>query len=209
MPVAQTPTIAYIDGYNFYFGLRKTPAWREFYWINIVQLMETFIRPEQELVAVKYFTARPLDQEKALRQDLWFQANSDDSRFQLHLGHYLRKEFECYGCGRIIKTYEEKESDVRLATEIVADAYSGAVHTAIVVSADSDMIPAVEHALRAGANVHIYFPPNQHSSALSRYGMPTLLSHYKSRFRQSLLPDVVHLPNTDIVIPPQWKAYQR
>lgn len=29
----------------------------------------------------------------------------------------------CFNCGNIINTYEEKESDVRIATQIVSDAY--------------------------------------------------------------------------------------
>ncbi len=203
------PTIVYVDGFNLYYGLRKTPEWRAFYWLNFPALFSRFIRSGQELKAVKYFSARPHDPEKSARQALLFQANTLDSRFQLHLGYYLQKDIQCYGCHRIIQRYEEKESDVRLATEIVADAYTKAAQTIILVSADGDMAPAVEHARRAGANVHIYFPPNLHSNALAKLGTTTLLGHYKSRFRQSLLPDVVHLPRFDACIPPKWKSYQQ
>lgn len=101
---------------------------------------------------------------------------------------------------------------MRIATQIVADAYRGACDVAIVVSADSDMIPAIEIALEAGQRVYVYFPPNQYSIDLAATGSGahTLLKRYESRFRQSLLPEVVHLPASghDLRIPPEWKALQ-
>lgn len=83
---------------------------------------------------------------------------------------------------------------------------------AIVVSADSDMVPAIELATQARQKVFVYFPPNQYSSNLASMGIgqPTHLKRYENRFRQSLLPDTVHLvvPNYDLQIPEKWKAYQ-
>ena len=85
--------------------------------------MESFLRPNQELIAVKYFSARPTDVGKRKRQDAFFQANKENPKFKLILGKYLKKEIECFKCHNIIHTYEEKESDVRIATQIVADAF--------------------------------------------------------------------------------------
>ena len=122
---------------------------------------------------------------------------------------YLKKKITCFNCGNIINTYEEKESDVRIATQIVSDSYEKNCDIAIVVSADSDMIPSVELAKQAGQKVFIYFPPNHYSSNLAALanGHPIQLSKYESRFRQSLLPDVVHLKekNYDLSIPEKWK----
>lgn len=47
--------IVYVAGGNFYYGLKKEPKWRKYYWLNIVALFEKFMKPNQELVAVKYF----------------------------------------------------------------------------------------------------------------------------------------------------------
>ena len=32
--------IIYIDGFNFYYGL-KTAPWKKYYWLDIVKVMET------------------------------------------------------------------------------------------------------------------------------------------------------------------------
>ena len=201
--------IVYVDGFNFYYGLKGDPKWKRYYWLDIVKFFEKFMKPDQELIKVKYFSARPDNQEKNARQYAFFRANMENSRFQLILGKYLKKKITCFNCGNIINTYEEKESDVRIATQIVSDSYEKNCDIAIVVSADSDMIPSVELAKQAGQKVFIYFPPNHYSSNLAALanGHPIQLSKYESRFRQSLLPDVVHLKekNYDLSIPEKWK----
>ena len=61
--------IVYIDGFNFYFGLKSNAKWKKYYWLDIVKLFEMFMRPNQELVAVKYFSAKPDDIDQSLRQN--------------------------------------------------------------------------------------------------------------------------------------------
>ena len=180
--------------------------------MDVVKFFEMFMKPNQELVCVKYFSAKPDNLDKALRQNAFFQANKENPKFQLFLGKYLRKNIKCYNCGHIIQTYEEKESDVRIATQIVNDANNHHCDVAIVVSADSDMIPAIELAMAAGTKVFVYFPPFHRSNSLSGISTSRVinLERYESRFRQCILPDVVHLKSADydLAIPDKWKAYQ-
>ena len=177
--------IVYIDGFNFYFGLKSNAKWKKYYWLDIVKLFEMFMRPNQELVAVKYFSAKPNDIDQSLRQNAFFQANRENPKFKLILGKYLKK---------------------------LADAYQKNCDISIVVSADSDMIPAIELATEACQKVFVYFPPYQYSSNLATMGMgkPIHMKQYETRFRQCLLPDVVHLgkANFDLQIPKKWKAFQ-
>ena len=147
-----------------------------------------------------------------MRQNAFFQANRENPKFKLILGKYLKKSITCFRCGNVIHTYEEKETDVRIATQIVADAYQKNCDISVIVSADSDMIPAIELATEARQKVFVYFPPNQYSSNLASFGMsrPVHLKQYESRFKQCLLPDVVHLEQADfnLHIPGKWKDYQ-
>jgi len=204
--------IVYVDGFNFYFGLKSNVKWKKYYWLDIVKLFEMFMRPNQELVAVKYFSAKPDDLEKSLRQNAFFQANKENPKFKLILGKYLKKEIKCFKCGNIIHTHEEKETDVRIATQIVADAYQDNCDISLVVSADSDMIPAIELVIETRNKVFVYFPPYQYSSNLASMGMsnPLHMKQYESRFRQCLLPDVIYLNRSDFIlkIPKKWKDFQ-
>ena len=201
--------IVYVDGFNFYYGLRKN-RWRKYYWLDMVRLFESFMRPNQELVAVKYFSARVEDDGKSLRQNAFFQANLINPKFKLILGKYLRKTFKCKECGFMNDTYEEKESDVRIATQVVADALRKNCEISSVVSADSAMIPAMELAMEESHPVFAYFPPFQRSSAIaSMFTSVIRMERYESRFRNSLLPETVTLRDGyELTIPEKWKAYQ-
>ena len=205
--------IVYIDGFNFFYGLRSERRWKRYYWLDVVKLFEMFMRPNQELVAVKYFSARPDNPEKNGRQYAFFQANKENPKFHLFLGKFLSKEITCRNCGSIIHTYEEKETDARIVTQIVADALEKKCDVSVVVSADSDMIPAVEVAKEVGQKVYIYFPPNHYSSNLYSLtsGSVIMLARYESRFKKCLFPDNVHLTSSDydLSIPQKWKRYQQ
>ena len=47
----------YVGGLNLYHGL-KSRGQRCYYWLNLRQLAERLLRPNQSLVAIRYFTAR-------------------------------------------------------------------------------------------------------------------------------------------------------
>ena len=49
--------IAYVDGFNLYYGLRSM-GWRRLYWLDVHRLAENLLKPGQPLVRVHYFTAR-------------------------------------------------------------------------------------------------------------------------------------------------------
>lgn len=41
--------IAYIDGFNLYFGL-KSKNWKKYYWLNVHGMAESLLQSDQELV---------------------------------------------------------------------------------------------------------------------------------------------------------------
>ena len=46
--------LVYVDGFNLYYGvLQPHPEWK---WLNLHSLFEA-LRPDEEIVAIKYFTA--------------------------------------------------------------------------------------------------------------------------------------------------------
>jgi len=89
--------IVYVDGYNFYYGLKNGGAkWKRLYWLDIVRFFERMMPPDQELVEVNYYSARPLDDQQAAdNQDVLFSANLLNPKFKLHLGRYKKKKFKC------------------------------------------------------------------------------------------------------------------
>lgn len=69
--------MAYLDGFNLFYGLRDS-GWRRYYWLNPSALVSNLLRPGQQLMGVRYFTARitpsTADPGKHLRQQTYLEA---------------------------------------------------------------------------------------------------------------------------------------
>ena len=48
---------AYVDGFNLYFGIRDS-GYRKHLWLDPVALVRSLLRPDQQLISLKYFTTR-------------------------------------------------------------------------------------------------------------------------------------------------------
>lgn len=206
--------IAYFDGFNYYEGLRKK-GWRKYYWQDFVKFVEFFLRPYQELIEVRYFSAIQKDVEKAKRQDKLFQVNKTNPKFSLILGEFrprLRwRNIECNGrkVGRQIQFWEEKKSDVALASYMIRDVVLNKCDTIFLFSADSDLTPALDiiqeviTPLRS-VKIIVFFPPGNFSHDLSKKGNKFFhLENHEYKFKNSQFPDKVTLSDGFIIEKPQ------
>ncbi|MGH8209828.1 MAG: NYN domain-containing protein [Steroidobacteraceae bacterium] len=48
-------TIVYVDGFNFYYGAVRGTPWK---WLDPVALFRRVLGPQNDIIQVKYFTAR-------------------------------------------------------------------------------------------------------------------------------------------------------
>jgi uncharacterized LabA/DUF88 family protein len=206
--------IAYFDGFNYYEGLRKK-GWRCYYWQDFVKFSELFLKPYQELIEVRYFSAIQKNVEKAGRQDKLFQANKLNPKFQLILGEFKQRtkwrNVECNGkkVGREIKFWEEKKSDVALASYIIRDVVLEKCDTIFLFSADSDITPALEviQELTNGKRrikIIILFPPGNFSYDLKKKANKTfILENHELKIKNSQLPEEVELKDGFILKKPE------
>lgn len=196
----------YVDGFNFYFGL-KSRNWRKYYWLDLVRFFQQFIKADQELLNVYYFTAVPKNQGKRDRQDLFFSANKVNPLFKLIFGKYLEKKvsFE----GKSFLTFEEKQTDVNIAVEMIRNVVQHKCDISILVSADSDLLPAINliRELSPEHKVFVFFPPNRYSADLAYHSDAHInLVRYEYRFKKAMLADEVILQNGYICRKPEsWK----
>jgi len=191
--VTHLRVIAYIDGFNLYNGL-KDGFGRKFMWLDLEALCSMLLRPDQELVAVRYFTAALRDQPPALRrqQKFWNALKASCPRLTIELGRFQEKPVTCRSCRKGWISYEEKETDVGIAVALVEDAASAVFDTALIVSADSDLCPAVRAAKRLNhdAKVVAAFPPKRRSDEL-RKAVDGSFTIARRKLEQCLLPDPV------------------
>ena len=167
------------------------------------------MRPHQTLIEVTYFSAKPHHSGKSDRQDLFFSANKLNKKFRLELGRYMPKDKKCSSCGAIHKTFEEKETDVKIATRMISDVVKDRCDISILISADSDLVPPIEF-IRGFSTKHkifVYFPPCRFSSNLNALANNIKnLDGSAKAFGECLLPDEITHPVTGYVIkkPPSW-----
>ena len=187
--------IAYIDGFNLFFGMRSK-GWRRYYWLDPRALASNLLKPGQRLVATKYFTARispsPHDPDKHRRQSTYLEAVDTLAQTQIFYGHYLPKRQRCFRCGASWTSHEEKMTDVNIAVEMLQDAFADAFDTALVLSADSDLTAPVE-AVRGGfpkKRIVIASPPNRQSKRLESAAHATFRIGRK-KLKDSQLPEQV------------------
>lgn len=199
--------VFYVDGFNFYFGLKEMsksqPDWRKFYWIDIVKFFSRFLQEDEELVVVNYFTARPKSSGKRIRQDMLMNCNKaiSGNLLKLYYGKYQDKSMKCRaddGCGKEYMHWEEKQSDVSLAIKIVEDCHNKICDKVILVSGDSDFLPPLKLMKKYYPQIElaVFFPPCKYTSSIVNLGVNTLgLDRNKSRWNQALLPEIIELEN--------------
>jgi uncharacterized LabA/DUF88 family protein len=203
-----TTVMAYVDGMNLYNGLQDKFQ-RRYLWLDVQAMVTRLLKPGQNLAGVRYFTARLLDREAAIaRQACHLDALSANcTRLQIIEGRYQRKQGSCRACGQQWVTYEEKETDTNIAAAVIHDAILGLYDTALLVSADSDMIPAVKlvKQLSPEKRIVVAAPPGRWSSHLAAE-CDGAISIRADKVRQSLLPDTV-MTSAGVVLkrPSMWR----
>lgn len=198
--------IVYVDGFNLYHGMHQEFG-RSTLWLDLVALAQSF-RPQQRLVAVKYFSAPVLDDPRAQgRQAHYVEALAAlyPNQFSAIMGRYQKKNIVCFKCGNSHVHYEEKETDVNIAVTLVADAALHSMDSAIIVSADSDLVPAVKAVGSIGAHLFVAaaFPPNRVSQHLKTL-MPASFHIDRKRIKKLQLPTSFAAGGKNFNRPARW-----
>ena len=199
--------IAYVDGFNLYFGLRAK-GWKRFYWLNIQKVSQHLLRPDQTLAATKYFTAKvkyPPDKQR--RQNSFLEALGTLPDFHIYYGHYLADKITCRKCGHIYTTHHEKMTDVNIAMELLTDAFQDNFDIALLISADGDLVGPVKKVkqLFPKKRVIVVFPPKRHSNALKSVA-DVCLHLDRATLAKSMFPDeVVKADGFMLRRPSRWR----
>ena len=155
-------TIAYVDGFNLYFGsLRGTP----YRWLDLSALVQGLCyeqNPACELLSIKYYTA---DIKAKLsshgqasckaQQDylLSLQAHSESNGVRLKVvkgkyniqpkEYYVHQEPVDFNQKQAVWVAEEKQTDVAIAVDLLCDAFDKSCDQVVIFSNDSDLAPAL------------------------------------------------------------------
>jgi len=184
---------------------------------------KALLREDHEIVEVKYFTSRvlpyPPDESAVNRQNIYLRALNTQPRLRITEGLYCRRKTllpfaaqPCKSCEQVpthmarVFKFEEKRTDVALASAMISDAAKDRADCLVLVSGDSDFIPAVEAVRREfGKQVLVFDPSEVHSEHLK------IASNYYKNIPRDLpgrcqLPDAIPVGTHGNFIrrPPAW-----
>lgn len=221
-------TIAYIDGFNLYFGcLKNAPHCR---WLNVESLVRRLCKennPETDIVSIQYFTA-PIKSGLSPRGIESVKAQSDYLRaLKAHCpfvdiieGKYFIVPASYYGDTKPIdfsKKHkvlrpEEKQTDVNIALHMLRDATDQICNQQVLFSNDSDYAPIFAMIKQRHPDMRLGVVPPILSGEVKRYPSRELtdLSNWSRRsIRESTLnncqlPDKIPTRKKPIFKPAHW-----
>jgi len=141
----------FIDGSNFYFGLKNLlgKASIDFYKFSCCLV------DGRKLIRTYYYNApviKDIDEERYKAQQRFFERLKNTPYFTITLGRLVNRN----------GVYVEKGIDIKIAVDMLRLARNNAYDTGILVSGDGDFVSAVEGVQELGKHVeHAYFKTGQ------------------------------------------------
>jgi uncharacterized LabA/DUF88 family protein len=175
-------------------------------WLNISLLTKNLLQANQDLQGIKYFTSRVSNNpDKQKRQSTYIEA-LESVGVKIYYGHYQRDTVECSRCGNIWPKFNEKMTDVNIATHMLNDAYQDKYDMAMLVSGDSDLVPPIRtiHEIFKTKRVFIAFPPKRHNNSVSLVAKGSLTIGRKKLVDSQFDNDITKSDGYILKKPKEW-----
>ncbi|MDR6966780.1 uncharacterized LabA/DUF88 family protein [Flavobacterium arsenatis] len=198
--------VVYIDGFNLYFGMLDA-GFENCKWLNLHLLIENLLQSNQELIEIKYFTSSVSNNpEKQKRQITYIEA-LEAVGVKIFYGNYQSDSIECRRCKNIWATFNEKMTDVNIATQILVDAYQDKYDMAMLISGDSDLVPPMKavHEIFKNKRVFVAFPPKRHNQSVAIIAKGSLTIGRKKLVDSQFEEEVIKKDGYVLKKPKSWK----
>jgi len=156
--------VAYVDGFNLYHAIAELgePSLK---WLDLRGLCERFVphSDPDSLKSVYYYSAFATWRHSAHKRHRQYVKALEANGVTCVLARFKPKPLDCHRCGHQWTHHEEKETDVRLALGLVMGAVKDEYDRALLVTADSDLVPAVRLVRREHPkkDIRIVTPPGR------------------------------------------------
>ena len=163
-------TVVFIDGFNLYYSLLRRTSLK---WLDVVALFRDHVLgSNSQLTEVRYYTAPVLarmsdDPQSVQRQRIYLQALRKMYPDQLRIvegrisvttpfQRLVKPIAGAPGISRVqVYDFNEKKTDVSLASDLLAGAWTGALDQAVICSNDTDLEPALATLRRYHPNLRL------------------------------------------------------
>lgn len=169
-----------VDGYNLYHSLvdaseRLGGAGTR--WLDLSSFCRSLLAhvgSDATLQSITYFSAvarhRELESPGTVTRHRDYLACLEATGILVELGHFKRKPFQCPHCAHRTVRHEEKETDVAIASSLLAALQTNYCDVAVLMTGDSDQAPAIRTSRRLfpEKRVLVCFPFNRVRDELKR-----------------------------------------
>ena len=133
----------FIDGFNVFHSLDSHEEYHKYKWLDYSALAKCFVSSTDTITDIYYFTAYAhWDTAKKERHQLLIRALTMKG-IKIVFGKFKIRDKRCRICHKDYKTFEEKQTDVNMSIKLFQCAHNDTFDTGILVTGDSDILPAV------------------------------------------------------------------
>jgi len=143
-----------IDGFNLYHSVKDAQIdmnGTTTKWLNIRELCQSYLHHfgrNAQLGEIYYFSALA-EHLEATKPDVTarhriFLRCLRETEININLNRFKKKEYHCPHCHKRVIRHEEKETDVAMATMVLGLFLEDRCDTVVLVTGDTDLIPAVK-----------------------------------------------------------------
>lgn len=207
-----------VDGFNLYHSVCDASrtlglAGSGVKWLNLSKLCASYLSlvgGQAQLERIYYFSALATHLEAA-KPDLTLRHRTyleclEDSGVVVELSRFKMKDIACRQCGYRFQRAEEKETDVALAAKLLEILHRDECDTAVLITGDTDIAPAVRtaSALFPLKRVCFGFPFGRKNKELAKL-VSTSFRISKEAYASHQFTDPVNLKSGKIISKPgKW-----
>lgn len=203
-----------IDGFNLYHSIIHLQ--KDFKvgskWIDLRALFTSYIHlfgKDARLEDIYYFSAIPFYLQKydpgKIRRHQNYISCLRDTGVKIELGKFKYKEKYCNYCHKYSTAHEEKETDVSIGVKMLDLFINDKCDTIVLVTGDSDLIPAIKVSLKnfPNKNIACIFPYKRINKE-TRQVVGVSYKMNKNHYQNYTLPDPVILSSGEKIFKPKF-----
>ena len=134
----------FIDGFNLYHAIAGNPRLRKYKWLDLTKLVTCYTKTTDQIVGVNYFTSYVTWAPDKLNRHQTYTSALMYKGAKIILGNFKIRDKVCRICHKTYQIPEEKQTDVNIAIKLFQSAVRNNYDTAVIVSGDTDLVPAVD-----------------------------------------------------------------
>ena len=199
----------FIDGFNVFHSLDSEKKYHRYKWLDYSALARCFVSSKDTVADIFYFTAYAhWDPAKKCRHQLLVRAEQMKG-VQVVFGKFKLRDKQCRLCNKTFQAFEEKQTDVNISVKLFQCAYNDTFDTAMIVTGDSDIVPAIRSVKESfpAKKIGLVIPIGRTAEEMKQacdFHMKLKEKHLtSSQFPDSIILDPAK--NIYLTRPPSWK----